>query len=69
MEQSRRKYLGIIFLIIGLTLGLGFSGNQSGFRAGDLEALFKGIAYIGGFSLAFVGALLLFYRERSERGD
>jgi drug/metabolite transporter (DMT)-like permease len=68
MESStKRKIVGLILLVFGLIVGLKFSGNTSGFQANDTDAILKEIAYIGGFSVAFIGALLFFYRERKDR--
>ena len=69
MEAStKRKILGLILLVTGLIVGLKFSGTTSGFHATDLDALLYGVAYIGGFSVAFVGAVLIFYKEKQDRG-
>ena len=64
LNQSIVNVLGIIFLIVGLSLALTFGGNR-GFSAGILS----GLAYIGGFVLAFIGAYLAFIYGRSKARD
>ena len=66
-SSAKRKLIGLVLLIVGLTFGLRYSGTTSGFHANDLDAMLYGIAYIGGFVLAFIGAVMIFYREKKER--
>lgn len=64
MDRSTSQILGIILLVLGLGLALRFGGNQ-GFTAGILS----GLAYIGGFVIAFIGAYLTFIYGRTKTRD
>jgi hypothetical protein len=61
MDRTQSRILGLALLIIGLLLALNFGGNR-GFTAGILS----GLAYIGGFVLAFIGAYIAFIMGRKK---
>ena len=61
MDTANMRIVGLVFLVGGLGLALTFGGNR-GF-SGDV---FSGVAYIGGFIVAFVGAYLAFIYGRTR---
>ena len=64
MEKGTIQSLGLIMIVIGLGTALYFGGNQ-GFTAG----IFSGLAYIGGFVVAFIGVYLAFLYGRKSSAD
>lgn len=64
MDKSQTQSIGLLLLIAGLALALTFGGDV-GFSAG----VGPGLAYIGGFVLAFIGAYLAFVHGRQKNRD
>ena len=64
MNIREIKIIGVVLLISGLLTALTFGGNR-GF-SGDV---FSGIAYIGGFIVAFIGAYFTFIYGRKVREE
>lgn len=67
METKTRKIIGILLAIVGFTIGMEFAGNTAGYRLTSLESILHGLSYIGGFTIAFIGLFLVFYRDKSQR--
>ncbi|MHA2365538.1 MAG: hypothetical protein ACXAC7_16395 [Candidatus Hodarchaeales archaeon] len=61
MEQRTARILGFLLIVGGLLTALTFGGNQ-GFSAG----IFSGLAYIGGFIIAFIGVYFSFIYGRTR---
>ena len=64
MDKSQTQSIGLLLLITGLVLALTFGGDV-GFSAG----IGPGMAYIGGFFLAFICAYLAFVHGRKKNRD
>lgn len=61
LNRSQSQLIGLIVMIAGLMLALVFGGDV-GFTLGPLA----GMAYIGGFVIAFIGAYFLFLYGRPK---
>lgn len=61
MDNANKRILGLVFLVVGLGLALTFGGNR-----GFSGTVYAGLAYIGGFVLAFIGAYMLFIAGRTR---
>ena len=64
MNRKQTQLIGIIVMLTGLGIALLFGGVE-GFTLGALA----GIAYIGGFVIAFVGAYFVFVYGRQKHHD
>ena len=67
MENKNKNVLGVSLIIIGFAFVTFFSGNTAGYRVSNLQSIFEGLSYIGGYTMTFGGLYLILKKEKGNR--